>query len=477
MYLYLFAALSSLTQGEVPAGTRLHIRLATSVGTYATTAGTPVSAFLIAPVSVNGATLLPAGSTLSGRVTSVRRVGMGFVHETAAMNLEFNRLTLPAGQAMPVSTRIAQVDNSREQVGPKGLIRGVRTTSSLSYRVCGYMKTALLWHFHARLAFWAIKTLVVQLPEPEIYYPPGVEFTLVSTEPMHLKLPDESEERPLSEVESADLAGLVAGMPARAYAPASKRPSDFINTGLIGSRDEVAAAFAAAGWTQARPATFRSRASGVRALAEGRGFHALPMSTQLVNNTEADMSWEKDLNDLSKRHHIRVWKQPANWHGQEVWIGAATRDVELAYLRPGQALTHRIAENVDEEREKIVDDLAFTSCVETVNWFDRPGFPRSTRNATGDLMVTDGRMALIHLNDCRKPRMSTETLGDPSQLAMHGNRWQRFVRREILSMRSDLIRANMYWRTFEGVRYAVTAIRKRNRPLEAGTLRSVRSSS
>ena len=92
-------------------------------------------------------------------------------------------------------------------------------------------------------------------------------------------------------------------------------------------------------------------------------------------------------------------------------------------------------------------------------------------------MFTDGRMAVIQLNDCRSPKLSTATLGNAPEIAMHGNRWHRFARREILSMRSDLIRANMYWRTFEGVRYAVSAMRKRNRQIEAGTLHSVRSSS
>lgn len=478
VYLYVFVALSSLTQLEIPAGTRLHVRIATPVGTYASAAGSPVSAFLIAPVNVNGATVLPAGATLTGEVTSVRRVGMGFVHETSAMNLEFNRITFPGGPEMPLSARIAQVDNSRETVSRKGLIQGVRSTGTLPYRVCGYIKTALLWEFHAQLAFWAIKTLVVQLPEPELYYPPGAEFTLVSTAPMRLSVPDQPEDkRTLSGEDTGDVERLVAGMPTRAVAPVSQRPSDLINTALIGSRDQIAAAFEAAGWTQARPATLRCRIFGVTQLAQGRGFHALPMSPQLVNNAEADMSWQKDLNDLSKRHHIRVWKQPGAWHGQDIWIGAATRDVDLAYLRPGQALTHRIAENVDEEREKVVDDLAFTSCVDRVGWFERQGLPRSTRNATGDLMFTDGRMAVIQLNDCRNPKLSTQTLGDAPRIAMHGNRWHRFVRREILSMRSDLIRANLYWRTFEGMRYAVSAVRKRNRQLEAGTLRSARSSS
>ena len=33
-----------------------------------------------------------------------------------------------------------------------------------------------------------------------------------------------------------------------------------------------------------------------------------------------------------------------------------------------------------------------------------------TGNATGDPITTDGRMVVIEINDCREPRMSTETV-------------------------------------------------------------------
>src|SRR5947209_977418 len=177
VYMYVLSALSSLISGEMREGTRLHIRLATTVGTYATKPGTPVRAFLIAPVTLNGATLLPAGSILAGQVKSVQRVGLGFVHESASLNLSFDQLILPDGRELNIATRMIQVDNGRERVSRNGLIRGTRTTGSLSYRACGYIKTALLWQFEGELAFWAIKTLVVQVPEPELYYPAGVEFT------------------------------------------------------------------------------------------------------------------------------------------------------------------------------------------------------------------------------------------------------------------------------------------------------------
>src|SRR5207253_5231466 len=120
------------------------------------------------------------------------------------------------------------------------------------------------------------------------------------------------------------------------------------------------------------------------------------------------------------------------------WIGAATRDVDFAYLRPGHALTHKIEENVDAEREKVVHDLVFTSCVDLVDWLERPDMPQAATNGTGDRMNTDTRLAVIRLNGCMVPRPSTHT-GEGVGTAAYGNKIQRFVRREILSARSDLL--------------------------------------
>src|SRR5438093_13131138 len=93
---YMLLAANATVQ-QVPEGTRLHVRLTSAVGSYASRPGAPVSAVLIASVTSNGGTLLPAGSTLSGQVKSVRRVGFGIVHETAAIELSFDQLKLPGG--------------------------------------------------------------------------------------------------------------------------------------------------------------------------------------------------------------------------------------------------------------------------------------------------------------------------------------------------------------------------------------------
>jgi hypothetical protein len=146
------------------------------------------------------------------------------------------------------------------------------------------------------------------------------------------------------------------------------------------------------------------------------------------------------------------------WHGQQFWVGAATRDVDFAYLRPGNAMTHKIAEDVDQERDKVVNDLVFTSCVDMADDMERQDVPMFTRNATGDPMRTDTRISILQVNGCETPNGVVRA---DSALPVHGNKMQRFARREILSFRSDIMRENLYWRSYEGVRMMIDAYRQR----------------
>jgi hypothetical protein len=460
--LIVLLAIVALTPRSLPEGTQLHIRLTTTVGSYASTPGSAVSAGLIAPVMMDGEALLQAGSTLYGRVKAVTRVGFGVRHETAGLELEFNEITPLDGDAMPIAARIVEVDNSRERVAQDGSIQGVRSTGSLCYRVSGYIRTALQWEVHAQLADWVIRSFIMELPEPEIYYPAGVELTLVLTQPLSLDAPFKGEQpaSQLTDEQREELTRDVRAMPYRTQAPKSGRLSDLTNVTIIGSQDQISAAFAAAGWTQAGKASFRRRINWIRAVGELRGDVAAPMSRLLLNGAEADMSWEKGLNDVSKRHHLRIWQQDSTWLGQQIWVGAATRDIDFAYLRRGSKLSHKIAEDVDQERDKVAYDLAFTSCGKLLDWTERPDLPRLARNATGDPMVTDGRMVVVKLNDCDAPRLSTETV-DSAPLPEHGDKWQRFARREVLSARNGLLRTNPYWRAYEGSRLIVEWIRRR----------------
>lgn len=486
-FAYVLLALNLLGLKQVPQGTQLHVRLLTTIGSYASRAGDPVRAVLIAPVILNPGdgteeAILPAGTLLSGKLKSVQRVGLGFVHENAALDLEFNQITTPSGEIVPLSSRVVAVDNGRERVTRDGSIRGIRATNTITYRFSGYIRTALQWDIHAAIAVWAIKALVVQVPESELYYPAGVELTLALTGPITLRAPEPSSvpddgliaqklvPQKLDDDRRARVEELVAAMPSRTRAALTGKSADLINLMFVGSREELTAAFEAAGWTQPQEAGMRANIRRIRAVAEGHGDTDAPMSLLLLDDQRPDMAWQKGFNDVSKRHHIRIWKQSATLDGRELWIGAATRDIDFAYMRPGWALTHKIEENIDRERLKVVNDLAFTSCVSLVDEFKRPDFPSFTYNATGDPMTTDSGLALVAFGPCAPrtdavPEDDTQALSvfaASAPLPRHGSKMQRFARREILCFRNDLLRENAYWRTYEGIRYLVAAVRSRH---------------
>jgi hypothetical protein len=392
----------AVTWREAPAGTMMHVRLTSAVGSYASRPGSPIQAVLIAPVKISGETVLPSGSILTGQVKSVRRIGLGVIHEVASLDLTFDSVALPGGGAQIISTRVASVDNGREDVTPAGSIREVRSAGAWGNRAAHYLQALMLWNVHLQLASWAVKSIVMQIPEPEIYLPSGAELTLTLSKPLRMYVRPSSDEdtRGLTEDERAKLAPVIADFPSRSFAPSTKsfpggRPADLMNLVFIGSQDEISAAFWAAGWFQARPSTFRTGLGEAMAAARNHSDHDAPMSPLFLNGVGADMSWEKGFNDVSKRHHIRVWKLAQTFEGRELWVGAATRDVEFGYLRPGKLATHRVEEHVDHERDKIAYDIAFASCAEAVDWMDRPDGTRFARNATGDRIDTDGQLAVV----------------------------------------------------------------------------------
>jgi hypothetical protein len=70
--IFLMAAMAAAqTSSPVPAGTALMVRLDTTLATFSNKAGDPFQGKLSQAVVLNGKTLLPAGTTVEGRVTKV----------------------------------------------------------------------------------------------------------------------------------------------------------------------------------------------------------------------------------------------------------------------------------------------------------------------------------------------------------------------------------------------------------------------
>lgn len=117
----------------------------------------------------------------------------------------------------------------------------------------------------------------------------------------------------------------------------------------------------------------------------------------MVNGGPPDLVFQKSLDTFAKRHHIRVRKQAVLYDGREVWVGAATHDIAVSNARKETKWSHRIDSHIARERDWIESDLLFAGTAVGYANVDRPAAPRKLSNATGDDMVSDGKMAVVVL--------------------------------------------------------------------------------
>ena len=95
---------------ECPPGTLLKVRMHETLSTKTTARGTNFTAELTEPVRENERVLIPAGSTLRGRVTYVhggKRIG-----GVAALHLEAHTLVLPDGREYALRAQVIDTDQS-----------------------------------------------------------------------------------------------------------------------------------------------------------------------------------------------------------------------------------------------------------------------------------------------------------------------------------------------------------------------------
>jgi hypothetical protein len=120
----LLAAIStSQTSSPVPAGTALMVKLETTLATFSNKAGDPFRGRLTQPVALNGKVVIPAGTTVEGRVTRVaepRRISgkptIGILPET---------LILPTGERFFLDATLVDTDAGRDtDVNQEGEFKG-----------------------------------------------------------------------------------------------------------------------------------------------------------------------------------------------------------------------------------------------------------------------------------------------------------------------------------------------------------------
>jgi hypothetical protein len=183
--------------------------------------------------------------------------------------------------------------------------------------------------------------------------------------------------------------------------PNGGNEGDLVNFVLVGTQEQVTSAFKAAGWVAADKTDKDAVVSALMATLQKNVYVAVPMSILYLFGRPQDFGYERAeaVMVANQRNHFRIWQAPYKTPQNEpVWAGAGTHDIGIEKdQRSANAITHKIDEDVDNERDFIGATLQQAGQVEAMSYMTRSNPIKSTKTATGGSIQSDGRVLVIVL--------------------------------------------------------------------------------
>ncbi len=379
------------------------------------------------------------------------------------MQLQFDRVMASEGSPVVMSTTVMEVENAREQVS-KGVIQGVR--SSDSPQGTNQQPPAALAHLEPifRCGADRFQSNLSHLSRagdlfPVRHRPPhqadGTNYWIGRQNPSHCWT--HQWKAPLVERKTSELESFAQSLPQHSTT-VKLVDADVVNLVFVGSRQEVESAFEQAGWSTSDAFNRKSFFRDFYAFLNNSGYAQAPMRPFLLDGKPADMNWQKSLNSYARRDHLRMWQWSGPEAAETVWVSSATHDTGATLSLERHQFVHHITSDIDEERSKVIRDLNVAGCVKAVHLVPRPKMATISQNSTGDLVTTDGALAVVELKECQPmvPGLASETT---SARFRPGNHIFRYFRRQILTFRSDIWRANIIYGAYDLTRMSIVAWR------------------
>ena len=192
-------------------------------------------------------------------------------------------------------------------------------------------------------------------------------------------------------------APVVPVLPPRATNRHGTAGADPINLVFAGTPAAIDSAFARAGWAAAQRSTFGSLARETEAIVFQRADTAAPMSHEYYLGRVEDLRFERASLSARARHHVRLWKADAS---DTLWAAAATEDIGVLVSARGRTVTHRVAPDIDRERDLLIGDLLAGGCATLVGYATLPGATTSGTGVARQPFVTDARAAVLRVVRC-----------------------------------------------------------------------------
>jgi LssY-like putative type I secretion system component LssY len=174
----------------------------------------------------------------------------------------------------------------------------------------------------------------------------------------------------------------------------------------------VDSAFRSADWSLAQRSTFGSLAKETEAIVLSRRDSTAPMSHLYYLGRMEDLRFERASPSARARHHVRLWRTDSTG---ALWAAAATEDVGVLVSARRRSVTHRVAPDVDRERDLLVGDLLAGGCAALEGYATLPGADTTGATVAGQRYVTDARVAVVSVAACG-PARDASVVGKPERI-------------------------------------------------------------
>ncbi len=364
----LLAACTALAQSPQPLvladGTPVALQLDETISSAHARVGDHLSFLVVRDVTVQGFTVIPAGSTASGslvRVHGRRILGIG-----GNLVLKLDSVELLNGDHVALRAR-----------------KEVKGTSHTWRMAAGVAITSAFYFPVAPVFLLTRGENCTALKSTEITAQIDGTTSLASAD------------FPVSTASTSDLNQVTQFLPPRVL-NGEGRQGDMVNLLFIGNKEEVQSAFDRTGWVKPEHWKFKS---AWHVITQRNHYIRQPMSRFFLFGRSQDYAYAlPDPNAIvSRRHHIRIWKTGQEVDGNSVWAGAATHDVAIEVAKRGRLFNHRIDPNVDSERDFIGASLEETSVPARETYIDGAEPVFKAKTASGQEYYSDSRILLVDL--------------------------------------------------------------------------------
>jgi hypothetical protein len=193
--------------------------------------------------------------------------------------------------------------------------------------------------------------------------------------------------------------------------------SDPLNIGIVGTRRELIKSMEKAGWCMSDPKTAGNMFRLLTSLLLRRSYASAPVSSLYLFGRTQDIAFSIPIEgSFSGRHHVRFWAttyknnqkistRSIHWHKRRahvqadnlLWVGAASLDVGITFIRHTLQVTHMVDPDTNQERDFVLHTLHAKQLVASIESIRLGGAYELMNRVWRGRMHSDGKMSVIRL--------------------------------------------------------------------------------